>query len=172
MKVYDGSSADESAGPAPDRRKVGIAEYEVATGNTVLTTSGLGSCVGVGLYDPTAGVAGLVHVMLPAAEEGEGARAKFADTGVAVLLDAMADAGADSDDLEAKIAGGSDMLDLSGDGSSIGTRNVDAVREALDEHGVPIVAEDVGGRHGRSLRLEGPTGDLVVKSADQDATTL
>ncbi len=144
----------------------------MATDGTVLTTSGLGSCVGVALYEPAAGVAGLVHVMLPAASEGEGARAKFADSGVAVLLDAMAEAGADPDGVEAKIAGGSDMLDLSGDGSSIGTRNVEAVRGALDEHGVPIVAEDVGGRHGRSLRLEGTTGDLVVKSADQDAATL
>jgi chemotaxis protein CheD len=168
MKVYDGDAAGtDSAGrdDPPERVKVGIAEYEVAAGGTALTTSGLGSCIGLALYDRTAGVIGLVHVMLPTADGGDGAPAKFADSGTERLIEAMAEAGADPDRLAAKLAGGSDMLEFSGEEESIGTRNAETVRATLDEHGIPVVAEDVGGDYGRSLRLD-PDGDLAVKSAN------
>lgn len=172
MKVYDGSQTDQATTGQPERKKVGIAEYEVTTDGAVLTTSGLGSCIGVALYDRESGAAGLVHVMLPQYDEGEGARAKFADTGVEVLLEEMERIGARRDTIEAKIAGGSDMLDFSENGSSIGTRNADSVRETLSKYDIPVIGEDVGGDHGRSLRLEATTGDLVVKSASQDSETL
>lgn len=172
MKVYDGSQTEQAGTSQPERKKVGIAEYAVTTENAVLTTSGLGSCIGVALYDRLSGIAGLVHVMLPLAEEGEGNRAKFADSGVELLVNEMEKAGADRESIEAKIAGGSDMLDFSENGSSIGSRNADIVRETLDDHGIGIVGEDVGGDHGRSLRLESSTGNLVVKSASQESATL
>jgi len=174
MKVYDGSQSEETQEATPERLKVGIAEYEVTTEPTaILTTSGLGSCIGVALYDESAGAAGLVHVMLPTAEDVEGGnRAKFADTGVAELVEALEDAGASQRTMEAKIAGGSDMLDFSENGSSIGSRNLEQVRATLDEYGIPIAGEDVGGDHGRSLQLEADTGDLVVKSANTDSVVL
>ena len=174
MKVYDGSSQTEQTQESePERVKVGIAEYEVTTDGAVLTTSGLGSCIGIALYDTETGVAGLVHVMLPSADEMEdGNAAKFADTGTDLLVEEMEDVGADASRIEAKIAGGSDMLDFSDSGSGIGDRNVVKVRETLEEYGIPIVGEDVGGDHGRSLRLEAQTGDLVVKSANTENTRL
>jgi chemotaxis protein CheD len=174
MKVYDGSSQSENARDTdPERAKVGIAEYEVTTNGAVLTTSGLGSCIGVALHDVNTGVSGLVHVMLPTADEmDDDNAAKFADAGTDLLIEEMERAGASRRHIEAKIAGGSDMLDFSGSGSGIGVRNVEKVRETLDSYDIPIVAEDVGGDHGRSLRLESQTGDLVVKSADQSDTRL
>ncbi|MBO4247227.1 chemotaxis protein CheD [Halomicrobium sp. IBSBa] len=172
MKVYDGSQTEQESVGQPERKKVGIAEYAVTTDEAVLTTSGLGSCIGVALYDPDSNTAGLVHVMLPRHDEGEGARAKFADTGVEMLLEEMERAGAQRRSTEAKIAGGSDMLDFSENGSSIGSRNAATVRETLAANDIPILGEDVGGDYGRSLRLEAATGDLVVKSASQGTATL
>ena len=149
--------------------KVGIAEYEVTTDSAELTTSGLGSCVGVGLYHERTNTAGLIHVMLPVSDEMEdGKPAKFADTGTELLIDEMAAAGAPTNELEAKIAGGSDMLDFSEGGSGIGDRNITQVKETLSDAGIPLVGEDVGGDHGRSLRLETETGDLLVKSANRE----
>lgn len=172
MKVYDGSS-ETSAESQPDRVKVGIAEYDVTTNGAPLTTSGLGSCLGIGMYDEHAGVAGLVHVMLPSADEVDGSNpAKFADTGIEALLEAMEREGADRTRVRAKVAGGSDMLDFSENGSSIGSRNAEKVRETLDAYGVPVVAEDLGGDHGRSVKLEADTGNLVVKSANTESITL
>lgn len=171
MKVYGGQS-DTDVQSTPDRIKVGIAEYEVTTDGAVLTTSGLGSCIGVAIHDAVAPVSGLVHVMLPSADGMEGNPAKFADTGIQTLVEALEAEGGDTANMIAKIAGGSDMLDFSETGSGIGERNAQTVRSTLDEYGIPIVGEDVGGDHGRSLRLEGLSGDLVVKSANEDTRTL
>ena len=169
MKVYDGSETDQATDAQPERIKVGIAEYEVTTDSAELTTSGLGSCVGVALYHEPTSTAGLIHVMLPVSEEMEdGKPAKFADTGTELLIEEMEAAGAAPSELEAKIAGGSDMLDFSEGGSGIGDRNVTQVKEALSSARIPIVGEDVGGDHGRSLRLETASGDLLVKSANRD----
>jgi chemotaxis protein CheD len=173
MKVYDGSQTEDAQETEPERLKVGIAEYEVTTGAAVLTTSGLGSCIGIALYDTSTGAAGLVHIMLPTADDVEGGnRAKFADTGVTELVEALESVGASPSTMQAKIAGGSDMLDFSENGSSIGSRNLTKVRETLDEFDIPIAGEDVGGDHGRSLQLEADSGDLVVKSANTDSVVL
>jgi chemotaxis protein CheD len=172
MKVYDGEPDAESQ-TEPRRLKVGIAEYRVSSSEAVLTTSGLGSCLGVAIHDDAAGVAGLVHVMLPAAEEmNDGNAAKFADTGIEVMVEAMEEEGADPSNMVAKVAGGSDMLDFSENGSGIGVRNIETTRETLDDLGIPLTEEDVGGDHGRSVRLETRTGDFVVKSANKDSITL
>lgn len=169
MKVYDGSQTEQATDAQPERIKVGIAEYEVTTETAELTTSGLGSCVGVALYHDQTNTAGLIHVMLPVSDEMEdGKPAKFADTGTELLIDEMEDIGAPAEELEAKIAGGSDMLDFSEGGSGIGDRNITQVKETLSDAGIPIKGEDVGGDHGRSLSLETSTGDLVVKSANRD----
>ncbi|MXR52716.1 chemotaxis protein CheD [Halovenus sp. WSH3] len=169
MKVYDGSQTEQATDSRPERIKVGIAEYEVTTETAELTTSGLGSCVGVALYHDPTNIAGLIHVMLPVADEmDDGKPAKFADTGTELLIDEMEAAGADAGELEAKIAGGSDMLDFSEGGSGIGDRNITQVRETLTAADIPIVGEDVGGDHGRSLRLETETGNLLVKSANRE----
>jgi chemotaxis protein CheD len=176
MKVYDGTTteAETTTATSPERVKVGIAESQVASGQAVLTTSGLGSCLGVAIYDTSAGVAGLVHAMLPAKDEMDenGNDAKFADSGIRRLVEELEREGADRRNLEAKIAGGSDMLDFSEDGPGIGARNAEKGRRTLAEFDIPVVAEDVGGERGRSLRLETATGDLVVKSASRDERRL
>ena len=103
-----------------------------------------------------------------ASAQEHGARIETHSKVTDLLVEEMERAGASRRNIKAKIAGGSDMLDFSGDGSGIGVRNVEKVRETLDSYNIPIVGEDVGGDHGRSLRLESQTGDLVVKSADQN----
>lgn len=150
----------------PTRTKVGIADFAVGSGEAVLTTSGLGSCIGVVLYDSERGVAGLAHAMLPEAD-AETDAAKFADTAITALLDAMKSHGADASRITAKLAGGSTMFDFASTdgGQSIGDRNVESARRTLSDLGIDIVAEDVGGSHGRSLELDTKTGDLSIRSA-------
>jgi len=152
-------------GDQTDRVRVGVAEIGVAAGDTVLATSGLGSCVGIAVGDPAAGVAGLAHVMLPTPTGDEARPAKSVPGGVERLLAAVADAGADLDRTEAKLAGGSRMLDFSGVGEGVGERNAEAAREALADRDVSVVAADVGGSHGRSIRVHPRTWTLTVTSA-------
>lgn len=167
-------NGDGGTEPDPGRVRVGIAEYAVSTSGETLVTSGLGSCLGVALFDGDHGVAGLAHVMLP---ETNGTKpdnlAKYADTGITELVRTMVHHGADARNMTAKLAGGSDMFEFSAAGDqSIGERNGVAARATLDDLDVPVVAEDVGGDYGRSLQFIGTTGELVVKSAKRGTTTL
>jgi chemotaxis protein CheD len=154
-----------------DRIKVGIADFAVGDSESTLSTSGLGSCVGIALYDPRAGVVGLAHAMLP---EGEGKSdvAKYVDTAIDALVDAMRNEGASQGRLVAKLAGGSTMFEFKSTDKSVGDRNVDTARATLTALRIPIEAEDVGGGHGRSLELDGATGALHVRSAAAGRQTL
>jgi len=160
MKTYG-----EKPASTRTRLRVGIADFAVTTDGALLTTSGLGSCLGICLHDDHAGVAGLIHVMLPTAPDDPPNVAKYADTGIDAVLYAMRDEGATVDNLTAKLAGGSAMFEFDSQDEPIGERNVAVTRAALDRLGIPIDAEDVGGDAGRSIRFHGETGELLIKSA-------
>ncbi len=148
--------------------QVGIAEFKVGREPLVIVTLGLGSCVGVTLYDPYNRVGGLLHVMLPRVADftkGVSKPTKFADLGIPILLKEVLKMGADRRFLEAKIAGGAQMF-TGADNKfqlNIGERNVEAVRETLKALAIKIVAEDVGGSRGRTMMLHTVTGRVVLK---------
>ena len=156
------------------RRRVGIAEHVVATDPAILTTSGLGSCVGICLYDDQ-GRGGLAHCMLPSADDTEAdvatKPAKHVDTGIEILQTELLDAGALRGKLRAKVAGGSDMLGFS-EGPTVGERNVAVARAELKERDIPIVATETGGGQGRSLEFETGAARLHVTAADGSSTVL
>jgi chemotaxis protein CheD len=147
---------------------VGIAEYRVARSPDRLLALGLGSCVGVALFDPVIRVGGLAHVMLPDSRmfKGGGKPAKFADLGVAALVQEMQRAGSRNGRLIAKLAGGAQMFFGNSRAAemAIGERNVEAVRQALKELGIKIVAEDVGGSQGRTISLDTSNGLLTIRT--------
>lgn len=60
--------------------KVGMADLKVIAEYGILTTLGLGSCVGIALYDKTTKIAGLAHIMLPSSKliKNNQNKAKFA----------------------------------------------------------------------------------------------
>lgn len=147
-------------------RTVGIGDYAMTAGAADLAANGIGSCVGIALVDERAGVAGLVHAKRPTADEAETTGATFADTGIERLVDAMEREGAKKHRIEAKLAGGSSMLDSF---SGLGERNVAQARATLERLDIPLLASDVGGDTGRSLRLDGESGELTITS-DTDGT--
>jgi chemotaxis protein CheD len=146
---------------------VNIADFAVARGASVLTTSGLGSCVAVALHDPSTGIAGLAHILLPSAGFGPPSihPAKYADIGVPLLAEELRRRGAARHQVVAKLVGGARMFAaLISSGVNMGQRNIDATRKALYRLNIPVVAEDVGGEYGRSVRLVASTGVLTVRS--------
>ncbi len=152
---------------------VRIADMAVGHNGSVITTVGLGSCVAIVLYDRGQRVGGMAHIMLPDSEafssERAANRAKFANTAVPYLMEALAAAGARNWALEAKIAGGSQLFAWGGDNSlNIGERNITAARQALERARVPLVGEDVGGGHGRTVKLEVATGTLTVHTSKRE----
>ncbi len=147
---------------------VGMGEMQVVRGaGHVLTALGLGSCIGVCLYDPLARVAGMVHVVLPqsqADKKGE-LPGKFADTAIPAIVQKMVEMGASSSRLKAAIAGGAQLFQFGVSSSlDVGARNAEAVINALREAGIPLVAKDVGGSVGRTLRLISDNGVVAVRT--------
>lgn len=71
--------------------------------------------------------------------------------------------------MKAKIAGGAQMFtNQSGkDTIRIGPRNIDAVKEVLTEHNIPLLAEDVGGNKGRTIEFSTESLLLKVRTIQQ-----
>ena len=146
--------------------KVGMADLKVCKAPDSLTTIGLGSCVGIALYDPVLKVAGLAHVMLPDSTQikNNSVIAKFADTGIQKLYDDMVKAGANKFRMVAKIAGGAKMFEMSEKAGlgNIGQRNIESVRLNLRREGIRILAENVGGSVARTLSFFPENGQAQI----------
>jgi chemotaxis protein CheD len=148
--------------------KIGMADLNVCTSPDVLTTLGLGSCVGIVLYDSYSKTAGMVHVMLPDStkiKNNENA-AKFADTGIDALILKLIAIGANRNRLIAKIAGGAQMFafNSNSDMLRIGERNTEASKLKLQSLGIHILAEDTGLNYGRTIEFYPETGQFHIKS--------
>ncbi len=148
--------------------KVGMADAAVAHAPNVLRTLGLGSCIGIALYDPDVKVAGLSHIMLPSSEGHHDENpAKYANTGVPHLLEMMEREGAKRSRIKAKIAGGAQMFHSASlpEIARVGPRNVEAVRAILQSVSIEIIAQEVGGSIGRTVELDAETGLYHIKTA-------
>ncbi len=156
--------------------KVGMADLNVVKAPNHITTLGLGSCVGITLYDKINKVAGLAHIMLPSSKEikNNENKAKFADTGIDELIQVMVRNGANKSNLIAKIAGGSQMFNFNSNNDmlKIGERNVIATKEKLKDLNIRILAEDTGGNFGRTIIIDSNDGTLHVRTIGHGEKTI
>ena len=156
--------------------KVGMADLKLCKAPNSVTTLGLGSCVGVALRDPVTKVGGLAHVMLPDSTtiSQNSNQAKFADTGIQLLVDQMIKAGANRSRLVAKIAGGAQMFAMQNknDLVQVGRRNVEACKKKLAELKIPILAEDTGLNYGRTVIYYPESGNFVIRAVGKDERTI
>lgn len=156
--------------------KVGMADLKTGRAPDILTTLGLGSCIGIALWDPTTKIGGLAHVMLPDSTKirNNSNIAKFADTGITELVRQMEQMGVPRRRLVAKIAGGARMFEVSGTTSvgNIGEKNALASKQKLKELGIPILAEDTGLNYGRTVELNCENGDYVIKAVGKSVKTI
>ncbi|MCD1294165.1 chemotaxis protein CheD [Methanocella sp. CWC-04] len=149
--------------------EVGMGEIVVTHNPATLSIIGLGSCVGVALYNPKAKMGGLAHVMLPDSKRSRpGANLKkFADTGIAIMMEELKKKGVDHLWTTAKLVGGASMFQ-SADKSvfNIGSDNVTMCREILKGQRIKIVSEDVLGNKGRTMKFDLVTGKVQVRYVD------
>lgn len=146
---------------------VGMADYKVGKSPDRLVTAGLGSCIGVCVYDLSSQIGGMAHIMLPSSKENmKGNPAKYADSCMELLLEELYKMGVTKRNLKAKMAGGAQMFSFGGKSSllKIGERNAEAVERELKKAGIPLVAADVGGTFGRTINFDIKTGDLYVRT--------
>lgn len=151
--------------------KVGMAELKTALSPSSLVTTGLGSCVGVCLWDRTLRIGGMAHIMLPDSTQSQAVlnKAKFADTGIPLLIEELSKLGAVKTRLVAKLAGGAQMFSFSGSAGimRIGERNTEAVKKCLEQERIKILAEDTGGNFGRTIEFYTQDGQLSVRTVNK-----
>lgn len=143
-------------------------EYH-ATGDTVIISTLLGSCVSACLYDPLAKISGMNHFLLSNRRYARNMPYYVTEAGrygiyaMELLINEMLRLGAKRDSLRAKIFGGSSLFqspDDVGNFFCVGSANVRFIKEFIAYEGIPLVAEDLGGDRGRAIYF--CTGDFSV----------
>ncbi len=152
---------------------IGIADMNIVRAPDKISTIGLGSCCGIVLFERRTKIAGMVHVLLPksAGASDTSNKAKFADTGIVLLSQKMAEVMKPLKPiLVAKLAGGAHMfgnMSMKSDLLNVGARNVQACKETLQALRIPIIAEDTLGTYGRTIVFDPATEQLLIKTAGQ-----
>ena len=159
------------------RVSVGIGQLAISKDpKDVLVAYGLGSCIGVSCHDPQTKVSGMAHILLPAAEgkrADDREPARFADTGIDLLVAKLTEAGAVPRRLVVKLAGGAAVLGpANAEKFKIGERNAEAIKDRLKRHGIRPAAEQIGGTKGRTLEMHPATGKTFVRTAASPANEL
>lgn len=148
---------------------VGIGELNVNRAPVVLETRGLGSCVGVTLYDTKNRIGALAHMMLPnftsSSHKGVSELMKFryVDYALPYMLKKMIFMGSSQKDIVAKIVGGASMFRRKSSTLNIGEKNVKAVKKFLMDNDIKLEAEEIGGEMGRTVFFDLNSGIILMR---------
>lgn len=157
-----------------DRLKVGISDYKVSEAPKEIITLGLGSCVGIALYDKTSKRGGLSHIMLPdsTAFKNNIKIPKFADLAIPEMAKEIK-RGRRPTGLVAKIAGGASMFNFTDNiNGNIGQRNIEAVEKILRDMNIPILGKNVGGKVGRTMIVDLETFEVQIRMVNGETIKL
>lgn len=132
----------------------------------LLRALGLGSCIGLCVFDPATKLAAIAHIMLPESRNKDNPElGKYADTAIPKVINDMVSKGASKNRLRVAIAGGAQLFTFANasDKMDVGKRNIEAVKVALKASQLKLVAEDVGGKTGRTVTVDSATGEVTVR---------
>ncbi|QDK42930.1 hypothetical protein DOM21_16020 [Bacteriovorax stolpii] len=141
----------------------------IVTGDDVVISTTLGSCVSVCLYSSSKKIVGMIHYALPCflenSEEGDDLR--YGDRAIPILIEEMVKATKEPvTGLKAKIVGGANCFIRNSKGGldDIGERNIEMGKKILKQFRIEIVGEHTGGDVGRKVLYHGLEGRLQVAS--------
>ena len=131
-------------------------QFKIGSSADMVLTTVLGSCVAACLHDPVAKVGGMNHFLLPEAVGSGGSQeTRYGVHLMEVLLNALLQAGAQRQQLTAKVFGGARVV---AGLSDIGARNAEFVVRFLKAEGIPIVGQSLKGEMARRLQFWPATG--------------
>ena len=136
----------------------------IATSDPSVISTVLGSCVCVCLLDPVTRSGGANHFLLPHLTRGDGSSCRFGRTAMETLVGRMLSLGCQKRNLTARMFGGASQFEVSGGRISIGQQNVQVATRFLEDEGIPILVQEVGGSRGRKLSFHTETGDVFVRT--------
>lgn len=147
---------------------VGVADMAISRDrDACIITHALGSCIGVTVFDPVAGVGGMLHFLLPTAANDEARTPEkammFGETGIPLLFRSCYELGARKERMIVCAAGGAEILDDDGH-FKVGTRNRTLLRKIFWKNNVLLAAEDTGGQISRTLTLSMSDGTIEIRN--------
>lgn len=148
---------------------VGIGDLTVSKAPFILETRGLGSCVGVTLYDNKKKIGALAHIMLPRITSSikenanENMKFRYAEYALPYMLNKMFFMGSERKDIVAKIVGGASMFKRKSGTLNIGEKNIEAVKTFLKNNFIKVQAEEVGGDMGRTIFFDLNNGVVIMR---------
>lgn len=128
----------------------------VRDGTTLVAVAGPGAVVC--FWNEASEVACLAHFAEPATYDPSKATARYGNVSLPTAISLIREV-VGSSDLEAQIFGGAFQDD---NDRNRAEANIDMARRILSAKGVKIVSEDVGGKKGRKIVLQGTTGHVAV----------
>lgn len=139
-------------------------EYYFSGKDMVIVTV-LGSCVSACIRDRVSGIGGMNHFMLPDGGEENSpvsASMRYGTYAMEILINELLKAGAERENLEAKVFGGGNVL-RGFTSINVGERNAKFVRDYLRTENIKIAAEDLIDIHPRKVFFFPRTGKVLVK---------
>lgn len=143
-------------------------EYYVSVGNELISTV-LGSCVSACIRDPSTGVGGMNHFMLPGDGDRDMGKWGGADClstryGVAAmesLINDILKQGCSKPRLEVKLFGGGEVLQM--ETNNVGRKNVEFVKDFVRAEGLHVAASDLGGASPRKVIFMPGSGRVLIR---------
>ena len=137
---------------------VASGSFEVGNTQPRLLQAFLGTCVGVAVFDATAGVGGIIHLLLPepvsswSVDQPE----KYAATGMPLFIRQLLNLGANRESMQAIVAGGALVGPLTPQDMSldIGGRTAEKAYIALHTEGIAVKRAETGGFFTCCLELD------------------
>lgn len=144
------------------RKFIHVGEIHIGAKPTEISTI-LGSCVSVCLYDKIQRMGGMNHYLVPLWNENGLQSPKYGNISIPRLIESMLNIGCKVHNMEAKLFGGANVIDVTSEEMMIGRKNIVIAKEILKEYGIPITAEDIAGEKGRRIMMRSDTGKIFLK---------
>lgn len=148
--------------------EVNMAEMKIAQAPAKLVTRGLGSCLGITVYDPFKKIGAMTHAMLPDIDKAriKSNPARFVNSAIKKMVEEMEKMGSLRTHLIAKLFGGAHMFSFITYDSAlnVGQKNIDIAESVFKELGIKLAAQETGGTFGRTVELNLDDGKVLVKT--------
>jgi chemotaxis receptor (MCP) glutamine deamidase CheD len=136
-----------------------------ASGSHLKITTLLGSCIAACLYDLTAKIGGMNHILLPGSMQvgDEGQATRYGVNAMELLINRIMKLGGERKNLRAKAFGGAKMLAFASGVIDVATQNSEFILEFLQRERIPVDAYRLGGTSAVTVCFEPMTGKVRIR---------
>jgi chemotaxis protein CheD len=151
----------------------------IASDQQCVISTLLGSCVSACLYDPRNKIVGMNHFLLANRRYARDIPLCLTEAGkygvhaMELVINGMITLGASRKNLHAKVFGGGSVLgspDSKDNFFCVGEVNCRFILQFLQNEGIPLVASDLGGNIGRTIRFVSDDYSVYVKKIGKTGT--